>query len=66
MAYILDVAFLGTSVGTLELIGVAIIVLTNMLLGLIDYLCAKSKEEKLLSERDRENEEQTSKETEFK
>ena len=48
MAYILDVAFLGTSVGTLELIGVAIIVLTNMLLGLIDYLCAKNKEEKLI------------------
>jgi drug/metabolite transporter (DMT)-like permease len=37
IAYILDVAFLGTKVGTLELCGVAIIVLTNMLIGIIEY-----------------------------
>ena len=36
-SYILDVAILGTKVGLLELIGVAIIVLTNMLIGLADH-----------------------------
>jgi drug/metabolite transporter (DMT)-like permease len=49
IAYILDVAFFGTKVGVLELCGVAIIVLTNMLIGIIDYCnyCpAKTKVEK--------------------
>ena len=44
IAYILDVAFLGTKVGTLELCGVAIIVLTNMLIGIIEYCnCCPAK-----------------------
>lgn len=37
MAYILDVAFLGTHVGLLEIIGVVLIVVTCMLIGIIDY-----------------------------
>lgn len=36
-AYILDVAFLGTHVGALEIIGVVLIVGTNMLIGIIEY-----------------------------
>ena len=43
-SYILDVAFLGTEVGLLELVGVAIIVVANMLIGLADhYGCFNKK-----------------------
>ena len=37
MAYILDIAFLGTHVGWLELLGVVLIVVSCMVIGITDY-----------------------------
>ena len=44
IAYILDVALVGTQPGYLEIIGVCVIVVTNMLIGIVEYCaCCPSK-----------------------